>query len=446
MIPRSIACGFGLVLPAYAQFTIKPCLTTVTLPFITVSDTHDGFENTYTRTYKEFYSQGLREKTYTITQTCSDIDCQPPPIETAPPPGFTQAVVECSSCGGTGLQAATLTFPTESIQAYSSSGYVVVPISFARPTQALVDQNGDQSYQNPSNDDSSSPSAVALAGTNQENGSTHYNGGSHSGGSSDQPDSESGVLGGLDVQYKHQDHVGSDSSDSQQAGGSEQQQGDEGSSGNASKQPGSNNGSSAQGDGSSDEQAAGSLGGTGSNEQWNSTETASGPEPVSETSTHGENLGGSSSSNQSDVYDSPDGASNPPGASNDTSSSSSYQYEAAPSDSVSAEGGHFDTNSDHQTDTHSSGNSSGASDDTFDPAGGDASGSSGDNTHGTSGNDSSSSQDHSSSKQKVAPEDSNNDADSPDVPPIVSSANSTKTNIFACIMAIMASIFITGLV
>ncbi|KAM0551282.1 hypothetical protein ACHAPJ_008385 [Fusarium lateritium] len=369
------------------------------------------------------------------------IDCQPPPIETAPPPGFTQAVVECSNCGGTGLQSATLTFPTQSIEAYSSFGYIVVPISSARPTQAVVDQNGDQSYQTPSNDDSSSPSAVALAGTNQENGSTHYDSGSHSGGSSDQSDSGSGVLGGLDVQYKHQDQVGSDSSDSQQAGGSEQQQGDEGSSGNASKQPGSNNGSSAQGDGSSDEQAAGRLGGTDSNEQWNSTKTASGPKAVSETSAPGNDLGTSSSSNQSDVYDSPDGL-HPSGASNDPSSTN--QDDAASSDAASADKEHSDANSDDSTGASASSDTSGASDDTFDPAGDDTSGSSGDNTHGTSGNDSSS-QDYSSSKQNAAPEDSDGDTDAPHVPPIVSSANFTTTNIFACIMTTIASIFITTL-
>ncbi|KAF4971135.1 hypothetical protein FSARC_1968 [Fusarium sarcochroum] len=482
MRPCFIACGLGLVLPIYAQLNVQPCLTTVILPFITVSDTHDGFQNEYTRTYQEFYSEGLREKTYTITQTCSDIDCQPPPIETAPPPGFTAAVVKCSSCGGPGLQAATLTFPTQSIEAYSSSGYVIVPISSTQPTQDLVDQNGDQSYQTPSDNGDSSPSAVALSGTNQENDSTNHSE-SHFGDSSDQSGSGSGSLGGLDIQNKQHGQDESDSSDSQQSGsyggsyeggsyggGSENQQGDDSSSKGDSNQPGSNDGGSDRGNGSSNDQAASGLGGTNSEKQWNSTETVSGPEPVSETSTAGDDSGSSSSSSSSAqdiVHDSPDGALDTPDASNDTSPS--YQDGAGASDAASLGGEHSDTSSNHTSDASSSddssggssGNTSGASNDTFDSPGNDTPGhsdgdttgssgnntpgSSGDDTPGSSGSDSSSSQDDSSSKENGIPADLADDPDAPDAPPIVSSANSTQTNIFACIMATIASIFITSL-
>lgn len=55
------------------------------------------------------------------------MNCAPPPIQTAPPRGFTCAVVKCDKCGGQGTQTATLTFPTDSIPAYTSAGYVIAP-------------------------------------------------------------------------------------------------------------------------------------------------------------------------------------------------------------------------------------------------------------------------------------------------------------------------------
>ncbi|KAF5689072.1 hypothetical protein FDENT_4575 [Fusarium denticulatum] len=129
----TISCGLSFLFPVYARVISDPCATTTTLPVITVTKGPNGYYNQYTRTYQEFYPQGLTTKVYTITQSCSGVNCQPLPIETAPPPGFTSAVVKCDKCGGSGTKVATLTFPFESAQAYSSSGYVVVPIS--QPTQ-----------------------------------------------------------------------------------------------------------------------------------------------------------------------------------------------------------------------------------------------------------------------------------------------------------------------
>ncbi|RBR25224.1 uncharacterized protein FIESC28_01959 [Fusarium coffeatum] len=130
----------GFILPTYALVAYQPCLTTTALPLITVVSGPDGYQSEYTRTYQEFYPSGLTKKTYTITETCSSIDCHGAPIETAPPPGFTHAVVKCNACGGQGTQVATLTFPTESIEAYSSSGYIVEPLDAAQATKAWVDQ------------------------------------------------------------------------------------------------------------------------------------------------------------------------------------------------------------------------------------------------------------------------------------------------------------------
>lgn len=130
----------GFILPTYALVAYQPCLTTTALPLITVVGGPDGYHSEYTRTYQEFCPSGLTKKTYTITETCSSIDCHAAPIETAPPPGFTHAVVKCSACGGEGTQVATLTFPTESVEAYSSSGYIVEPLDAAQATKAWVDQ------------------------------------------------------------------------------------------------------------------------------------------------------------------------------------------------------------------------------------------------------------------------------------------------------------------
>ncbi|KAI1015213.1 hypothetical protein LB503_004123 [Fusarium chuoi] len=139
----TISCGLSFLLPVYARVISDPCATTTTLPVITVTKGPNGYYNQYTRTYQEFYSQGLSTKVYTITQSCPSVNCQPLPIETAPPPGFTSAVVKCDKCGGSGTKVATLTFPSESAQAYSSSGYVVVPI--AQPTQIPLGQS-EQSH------------------------------------------------------------------------------------------------------------------------------------------------------------------------------------------------------------------------------------------------------------------------------------------------------------
>ncbi|KAK2675317.1 hypothetical protein RAB80_007502 [Fusarium oxysporum f. sp. vasinfectum] len=143
----TISCGLSFLLPVYARVISDPCATTTTLPVITVTKGPNGYYNQYTRIYQEFYPQGLTTKVYTITQSCSSVNCQPLPIETAPPPGFTSAVVKF----------ATLTFPTESVEAYSSSGYVVVPL--AQPTQIPLGQSQQSDTSSTSETDSSGSDA-----------------------------------------------------------------------------------------------------------------------------------------------------------------------------------------------------------------------------------------------------------------------------------------------
>ncbi|KAF4341580.1 hypothetical protein FBEOM_4482 [Fusarium beomiforme] len=124
-----------LFLTAFALPTreVSACISEISLPTITLRPSQGVYENVYTRTYQDFAPQGLTTVVYTLTQTCSTIDC-PVPLETAPPAGFTQAVV------ADGTVTATLTFPTQSLAAYSSVGYVVMPIHTAAPAQ------GDSSF------------------------------------------------------------------------------------------------------------------------------------------------------------------------------------------------------------------------------------------------------------------------------------------------------------
>ncbi|EXA01955.1 hypothetical protein FOWG_01668 [Fusarium oxysporum f. sp. lycopersici MN25] len=153
----TISCGLSFLLLVYARVISDPCATTTTLPVITVTKGPNGYYNQYTRIYQEFYPQGLTTKVYTITQSCSSVNCQPLPIETAPPPGFTSAVVKCDKCGDSGTKVATLTFPTESVGAYSSSGYVVVPL--AQPTQIPLGQSQQSDTSSTSETDSSGSDA-----------------------------------------------------------------------------------------------------------------------------------------------------------------------------------------------------------------------------------------------------------------------------------------------
>lgn len=196
-----------LILPTLAQVTTSdPCTTTTSLPTITISRRGpEDFINVYTRVYDELCPEGLRPKTYAVTLACATAACQPPPIETAPPPGFTCAVVQCAKCGpGGGPQSATLTFPKDSVAAYTSSGYQVHPTG--PPVQSgdeggrvLGQQNSDGDKKGPDADaDGGAASPGKVDGGNSlSNGSTGSNGaddeGSGSlGGSSDNGSKEGG--------------------------------------------------------------------------------------------------------------------------------------------------------------------------------------------------------------------------------------------------------------
>ncbi|RGP73954.1 hypothetical protein FSPOR_1648 [Fusarium sporotrichioides] len=138
MKPSQIVYGLYLLLPcACAGVISDTCVAVDILPLITVNKGPGGYENEYVRCYSDLSPGGLTTKIYTITQTCLSINCQPPPLETAPPPGFTHAVIQCDSCNSSHAQIATLTFPSDSMSAYSASGYVVLP-ALEPPTGGLA--------------------------------------------------------------------------------------------------------------------------------------------------------------------------------------------------------------------------------------------------------------------------------------------------------------------
>ncbi|KAF5642019.1 hypothetical protein F52700_3199 [Fusarium sp. NRRL 52700] len=105
------------------------CISEISLPTITLRPSKGIYENIYTRKYPGLASQGLTIVTYTFSQTCSAVNC-PIPLETAPPAGFTQAVVADATL------TATLIFPTESLAAYSVAGYVIKPVNTLSTTQS----------------------------------------------------------------------------------------------------------------------------------------------------------------------------------------------------------------------------------------------------------------------------------------------------------------------
>ncbi|KAG5796330.1 hypothetical protein H9Q69_004648 [Fusarium xylarioides] len=343
----TISCGLSFLLPVYARVISDPCATTTALPVITVTKGPNGYYNQYTRTYQEFYPQGLTTKVYTITQSCSSVNCQPLPIETAPPPGFTSAVVKCDKCGGSGTKVATLTFPTESVQAYSSSGYVVVPI--AQPTQIPLGQS--EQFQSSSVSDNGSGSDAGHA-LNNHGASLSTN---------TSPDSGD--------------------STAQDSGSGSQESQDE-----------SNNGGSAH-DGESS--------GTG----------APGSRPLSETPTAGYHFAPSNSS---------------PAGSDGQSSSSS---DTGSSDTVIA-----GDDTSYPIPNQKTGN----------PYAGDTSGASS-NGSGSSGNNSPSSQNDTPSTGKPATKDSGDDSWSPDSPITVNSAGHIKTDVFTCVLANIAGMFVLRL-
>ncbi|KAG8676449.1 hypothetical protein FPOAC1_002453 [Fusarium poae] len=288
----TLISSLSLILPSFALVAYQPCLTTTALPMVTVKGGPDGYYTECTRTYREFTPQGLTTKIYTVTQTCSNLDCQTPPIETAPPPGFTAAVVKCSDCGGQGTQVATLTFPTESVEAYSSSGYVVEPLSPVQATKGWMDHFN-------------SPPAVETVNVNGDTGMNVEN--------------ISPTPGSSDYTWSAPQGSQVPSNEgSQQGQNSNESFGDTSSHHAATEDTGS-----ASGDGSSDSQNAGSLDGTSSAKGWQSGETGNTPGS-------GSNAGdtpagsipqqGSPSSSSSSSYDatgSQEQGQNTPGDSND---------------------------------------------------------------------------------------------------------------------------------
>ncbi|KAF0637930.1 hypothetical protein NXS19_002938 [Fusarium pseudograminearum] len=399
MRSQILVSGLSLIIPSFALVAYQPCLTTTALPLVTVIGGPDGYYNEYTRTYREFGSQGLTKKIYTVTQTCSDIDCEAPPIETAPPPGFTQAIVKCCACGGQGTQVATLTFPTESVEAYSSSGYLVEPLDLAQATMGWVHQvNSPQAVETTVNSDT---------GMNAESNPAAP-------GSSDQTDADPQVPSN---------------------GGSQQDQnGNESLGDTSSHHAAADSTGSTNGDDSSNGQNAGGLDGTSSAKGWQSDETGNGSEsgdtpagPISQN-------GSSSPSSSNDSTGSQDQESNIPGNANDPTANNPAD---APASGGTSGGGEPVSHSNNQPDdtaniTSPSGVNVAPGDTSLSP-------------NGNSGPPLSQ-----NNSPPVVDSDSkntgnNDDSQGPDAPLTVGGASSYKLSITTCIIANAACIFIVWL-
>lgn len=396
-----LVSGLSLIIPSFALVAYQPCLTTTALPLVTVIGGQDGYYNQYTRTYREFGSQGLTKKIYTVTQTCSDIDCEAPFIETAPPPGFTQAVVKCSACGGQGTQVATLTFPSESVEAYSSSGYLVEPLDLAQATMGWVHQVN-------------SPQAVETTTVNSDTG-MNAESNPAAPGSSDQTGAEPQVPNN---------------------GGTQQDQnGNERLGDTSSHHAATDNTGSTNGDDSSNGQNAGGLDGTSSAKGWQSGETGndsgSGDTPAGSIPQHGPS---SPSSSSNDATGSQDQASNIPGNANDPATNNPAD---PPASGGASGGGEPVSNNNNQPDdtaniTSPTGIIASPGDTSVSP----------DSNSGPP-----SSQNNSPPVIESDSKNNGNDDESqgPDAPLIVGGASSYRLSITTCIIANAACIFIVWL-
>lgn len=401
MRSQILVSGLSLIIPSFALVAYQPCLTTTALPLVTVIGGPDGYYNEYTRTYREFGSQGLTKKIYTITQTCSDIDCEAPPIETAPPPGFTQAIVKCSACGGQGTQVATLTFPSESVEAYSSSGYLVEPLDLAQATMGWVHQVN-------------SPQAVETTTVNSDTGMS--------------AESNPAAPGSLD-------QTGAEPQTPSNGGSQQDQNGNESLGDTSSHHAATDSTGSTNADDSPDGQNAGGLDGTSSAKGWQSGETSndsgSGDTPAGSIPQHGPS---SPSSSSNDATGSQDQASNIPGNFNDPTANIPAD---APASGGTSGGGESVSHSNSQPDntaniTSPSGVNAAPGDTSLSP-------------NGNSGPPSSQ-----NNSPPVVDSDSkntgnNDDSQGPDAPLTVSGASSYKLSITTCIIANAACIFIVWL-
>ncbi|KAJ4123002.1 hypothetical protein NW768_009994 [Fusarium equiseti] len=400
----------GFILPTYALVAYQPCLTTTALPLITVVGGPDGYHSEYTRTYQEFCPSGLTKKIYTITETCSSIYCHAAPIETAPPPGFTHAVVKCSACGGQGTQVATLTFPTESVEAYSSSGYIVEPLDLAQATKAWVDQvnvpAAVETAEINSSQDSNTSTGAPAPGSSEQNGSQPQvpsSQGTH------QDQQHNGSLGSTGSEHAATEYTGSTDSNAasndpvvDHVGGSSGAQGsDSGEYANSSGFEGAGAGIIPQHNPSS---PSSTNDGDGSDGQGSNVPV--GPE-----------------ASPDDILGAGSGAGSDAGSTNDAEGGSSS------SDATSIDGK-----------TRNKNNPGNPADNT-----------SSDDTDGSSGDVSASNVVNPPSPQNGTPSEDNSspqsssdetDADRYNVPQTVSATSSNKVNVFTCTLASVASIFV----
>ncbi|KAF4440609.1 hypothetical protein F53441_12230 [Fusarium austroafricanum] len=345
------------------------------------------------------------------------MNCHPDPIETAPPPGFTCGVVKCDKCGGSGTKVATLTFPTKSIEAYSSSGYIVVPI--AQPTQLPLggtDQSGQYQVHQGEHGQSGSSSSDGSSGAD-----SYYGQGNNDGGSIPANPSDSPYSGTSNTQKYQQGHDNSN---------------------NDGSMHGQSNGGGSSGSGrSSNEQGANKQGDTSNNNGGQPGDPPNGPgvRLLPDGPTPGYHFAPSNSIVPGASSNSPGGAPDTPGSPNAPNDSSPNLPAGAPSPDSGSPGAEPSPPIPNQKpDKPSPDGTPGASE--SEP------GSNG-YTPGSSDNsapsyDIPSSQNDAPSDGKPANKHSGSDSDVPDT---VSSAGYIKTNILTCVLINIASMLLLRL-
>ncbi|TPX06866.1 uncharacterized protein E0L32_002362 [Thyridium curvatum] len=161
------------------------CDATTTLEPLTVTGDAGGgntYIQCYTLTYPGLGPSGVVTPiVYTITETCNKPICRQP-AETAPPPSFTCAVVNCETCAaGGGPVRVTVTVPTTVVQEYVSSGYTVQTVTIQDPGHPAAPGGSIPTAGGVETGVSSGPTPGAGGGAS---GGASSNGGSSDGGSS----------------------------------------------------------------------------------------------------------------------------------------------------------------------------------------------------------------------------------------------------------------------
>ncbi|KAK1767442.1 hypothetical protein QBC33DRAFT_538342 [Phialemonium atrogriseum] len=128
--PRGDNCppGFHVVVSVCHHCGDEPLTATLTLPLPEKTATYEA-------AYPYFCPTGLETKTYTVAQVCRDDDPCDHPGDGRLPPGFTESVGVCATCGPNPITA-TLTVPAGGVPTGGAAVTVTKPLGPATETGA----------------------------------------------------------------------------------------------------------------------------------------------------------------------------------------------------------------------------------------------------------------------------------------------------------------------